>query len=357
VKKNIRKLKIIICGYYGFGNLGDELILSQLCQILLNTKNKNIDLSVLSNSPQETAKTHNVKAFNRHNPIAIFFSIARSNVFLLGGGGIIQDKTSSASLYYYLVLCLLAKMLGKKVVIFSISVNPLKKINSTICAWVLNMFNGVMLRDEFSYNYLKKIGVRVNNLTLGIDPVFAHRIVKNINEKSRVLFILRQQKGINGLERVVANFADFVSKKSLERVIFGYFQKTDFKFCENVIALLPNIVEHINPVEFSFENLSIFSNVNFVLTQRYHGAVLAIKAKIPFIALSDDEKLIEIAREFSQFVVSPSALDCNERLIKAFDELWQNYETYSQNIEQVSTKLDAKIRQSTEFLYRCVNLI
>jgi len=32
--------------------------------------------------------------------------------------------------------------------------------------------------------------------------------------------------------------------------------------------------------------------------------VLAINAKIPFIVLSDDEKLVEIAKEYSQFVVS-----------------------------------------------------
>jgi len=357
MKNNTAKLKITICGYYGFGNLGDELILSHLCKTLHSTTNTSVKLFILSNSPKETQKTHKVKVFNRFNPFTVFFAIMRSGVFLLGGGGIIQDKTSSASLYYYLTLCLLAKLLGKEVIVFAVGVNPLKKFNRTICSMVLNMSKCVIVRDKFSYDYLKKIGVGTKNLTLGVDPVFTQPITKAKSKPNQVLFVLRKQESITGLDGAIANFASFVYKKTLTPVTLGYFQKTDFEFCKNISELLPNDVKQGNALEFSFENLNLFSNVNFVLTQRYHGAVLAIKAGIPFIALSDDEKLVEIAREFSQFVVSPSALNCADSLTKAFDVLWQNYTTYSQNIEYAGSELEPKARQATEFLYRCVNLI
>ena len=357
MKKNTQKLKILICGYYGFGNLGDELILNHICHTLRSTKNTVVEISVLSSSPKETARTHKVKAFNRRNLFAIFFAIARSNVFLLGGGGLIQDKTSSASLYYYLILCLFAKIFGKKVVVFAVGANPLKKLNRIICAWILNMTDGVMLRDKFSYDYLKKIGVRESNLTHGVDPVFA-QTVAYVNEKTlNALFILRQQNNMDRLETVLASFSDYIVKKTLGSITFGYFQKNDFEFCENITKLVPSKVDHSMPVEFTCENLNMFAKTGFVVTQRYHGAVLAIKAKIPFIILSDDKKLIEIAREFSQFSVSPSDLYCYDRLTNAFDELWQNYDTCIKNLERGSTVLEAKIGQNAEFLYRCVNLI
>ena len=51
---NETKKKIVLSGYYGFDNLGDEAILNYLVNFL---KENNIDPIVLSANPEKTIKT------------------------------------------------------------------------------------------------------------------------------------------------------------------------------------------------------------------------------------------------------------------------------------------------------------
>ncbi|HEY5572329.1 MAG TPA: hypothetical protein VIK64_04860 [Anaerolineales bacterium] len=52
---------IVIAGYYGFGNAGDEAILMAMIQEL-RALQPDLDLLVLSGDPQDTKKMHEVKA-------------------------------------------------------------------------------------------------------------------------------------------------------------------------------------------------------------------------------------------------------------------------------------------------------
>ena len=55
---------IVLSGYYGFNNAGDEAVLYAIINTLKDEL-KDIDITVLSNSPEDTAKKYNVKAINR----------------------------------------------------------------------------------------------------------------------------------------------------------------------------------------------------------------------------------------------------------------------------------------------------
>ena len=50
--------KILISGYYGFGNIGDEAILMAMLSELEKMKDAN-NITVLSNNPKQTEKDSN----------------------------------------------------------------------------------------------------------------------------------------------------------------------------------------------------------------------------------------------------------------------------------------------------------
>ena len=57
-------MKVLLSGYYGFDNAGDEAVLYAIVRALRQVK-PDIDITVLSNQPENTAQALDVKAVNR----------------------------------------------------------------------------------------------------------------------------------------------------------------------------------------------------------------------------------------------------------------------------------------------------
>ena len=88
--------KILISGYYGFDNFGDEAILG----VLINHLRGN-DITVLSSNPEKTGRTHNVNSLNSFNPKLIVERLPKFDMLISGGGSLLQNVTSNKSLFYY----------------------------------------------------------------------------------------------------------------------------------------------------------------------------------------------------------------------------------------------------------------
>ena len=103
--------KIIISGYYGFNNAGDEAVLYSIINSLRKS-NPEVGITVLSNKPELTAKAYNVEAVNRWKYLEIARAIRKSDLLISGGGSLLQDVTSKNGILYYLGIILMARMLG-----------------------------------------------------------------------------------------------------------------------------------------------------------------------------------------------------------------------------------------------------
>ena len=114
--------KIVLSGYFGFDNLGDEAILYSIIQEV--KKMQNTEITVLSANPEKTSQKFGVAAVDRMSPKEVIRAIKNCDMFISGGGSLLQDVTSNRSLLYYLALLRLAKLFGKKVMIYSQGIGP-----------------------------------------------------------------------------------------------------------------------------------------------------------------------------------------------------------------------------------------
>jgi len=121
-KFNEKQTKVVISGYYGFDNFGDEAILGVLVKKL---KELNADIRVLSKSPSKTASLYDVKSTLFFCMLQVIFRISRCDVLVSGGGSLLQDVTSLKSLIYYLFVINIALFFNKKVVIFAQGIGPI----------------------------------------------------------------------------------------------------------------------------------------------------------------------------------------------------------------------------------------
>ena len=92
-------MRVVISGYFGYHNVGDEAILKSIITAL-RKQNPNIDIVVLSNDVEYTKKTYNVDAINRWSIIDIYNTLKKSDGLISGGGSLLQDATSNRPIKY-----------------------------------------------------------------------------------------------------------------------------------------------------------------------------------------------------------------------------------------------------------------
>ena len=162
---------ILISGYYGFNNIGDESILRTVIDNL-REKLPDVDITVLSQSPAQTSEKYGVKAAKRMSLWSIFRSVRRCDMLLSGGGSLLQDATSGRSILYYLFILRLAQLLGKRTFIYSQGIGPISAPrNRRLAAFVLRRTDGIVVRDAGSRDLLLEIGVPEALIHVTADPV------------------------------------------------------------------------------------------------------------------------------------------------------------------------------------------
>ena len=82
--------KIVISGYYGFANAGDEAMLTAIVKSLRKTE-ASVDLTVISGNPQSTATKHLVNSVHRFSPLEIYSAVANCDLLISGGGSLLQS--------------------------------------------------------------------------------------------------------------------------------------------------------------------------------------------------------------------------------------------------------------------------
>ncbi|MBV8067781.1 MAG: polysaccharide pyruvyl transferase family protein, partial [Candidatus Eremiobacteraeota bacterium] len=164
--------RVLLCGYYGFGNFGDEALLEVIVQ-RLRDRFPAVSLEVLSATPQATTADHRVAAIPRWDRREVRAAIARADLVLSGGGGLLQNATSTRSLLYYAGIVREAVRARRKTMLFAQSIGPLDFWGRLI---VRNFCRGVeraTVRDERSRRLVESL-LPETPVEKTADPVFLY---------------------------------------------------------------------------------------------------------------------------------------------------------------------------------------
>ncbi|MGM0499579.1 MAG: polysaccharide pyruvyl transferase CsaB [Bacillota bacterium] len=286
--------KIVISGYYGFNNLGDEAILAGITS-LLKKKNNDLKITVLSASAAKTAELYDVNAVSRNSILEILSALAEADLFISGGGSLLQDVTGNFSVPYYLGLAWLAKIQGTKTVYYAQGAGPLnKKWSQKLTAFTLNRFNLLGVRDRGSEQLLKKVGVK-KNIELTVDPVFGlydslHNKRQKIKGKIEVGISVRPWS-VDYLNELAAGLNKFSQAKNIKFILFPMHQGSDEEISQQLKNKLNSEAEIYNLPEAPEEALKEFSQLDLFIGVRLHSLIFALLNQIPLLALSYDPKI------------------------------------------------------------------
>jgi len=162
-------VKIVMSGYYGFDNVGDEAILFSIIQALREA-DPTIGITVLSNQPEKTASTYGVEAVNRWDLKQINNVLKQCDGLISGGGSLLQDATGLKSIPYYAGIMKIAQWFKKPVFVYAQGMGPINKgLSRKIVKHVLKKTR-ITVRDQASKSLLQEIGLK-NDIEIVPDPV------------------------------------------------------------------------------------------------------------------------------------------------------------------------------------------
>lgn len=179
-------VRLLIGGYAGCGNIGDDAILQGLiCR--LRERNPEVRLAALTGHARRDRRRFGIPCTSRLFFPAVALQMLRSDIFLLGGGSLLQDLTGKRSLMYYLFLLRMARFLGCRTGTLALGVGPLLSARSEQATRkVLRACDPVTLRDADSLRYLSLGGCDPGRLSQVPDPA---RFLKPAPDSRRVAIL------------------------------------------------------------------------------------------------------------------------------------------------------------------------
>lgn len=357
-----RTTDIMLSGYYGFHNSGDDAILSSIVNGL-REKAPNISITVLSKDPEETARIYGVKAIERFKIIKIFKELRKTKLLLSGGGSLLQDVTSSKSLFYYLSIMRLAKLCGAKVMLYANGIGPIcKKGNEKKLKKGINDVNLITLREKSSREEIEKVLVDDVPVFVTADPVFSlesgddasigRALAEAGMPEGKDFFVVSVREWKNSdekLEDKVAEFADYVSKKynlvPLVVPMQDYYDRAISERIAEKISMDCHITQNGVLPEVM---LGIVGRAKLVLGMRLHTLIYAAKNVVPAIALDYDPKVDAVMDSVDQkFLISAENIDV-KKLCAYADTIFENRESICAKLEEKSCRYKTLANKNIE---------
>lgn len=318
-KSNNKFKKVVISGYYGFDNFGDETILSVLVKKL---KEFTPDIRVFSSNPKKTRDLYVVQSTLFFCSCQVLYKLITCDILISGGGSLLQDVTSAKSLLYYLCVINTALFFRKKVIIFAQGIGP---INNKFCALLtkktLQRCTLVTVRDRKSRLLLHKWGVEAD---LVCDPLFDLAVPNycpwnKVGVQLRSFKTLKEDLLIKLAEHINKNFAD----KEIE--IYSFQDSLDLAVCQKFEKILKSINPQIKTKliynQTSNQIIEKISQLNYMIAMRFHAVLIALKFGIKTLAITYDIKVEKLAEEAQIPFVSMRADDDYDSLFNDLKNL------------------------------------
>ncbi|TCL69980.1 polysaccharide pyruvyl transferase CsaB [Hydrogenispora ethanolica] len=288
---------VVVFGYYGHGNLGDETNLRQLISEL-RTLDPLLPIAVISGNPEQTAVRYSVPAFGRL-ALGQLQSHFRNMKWLIGGGGnLFQDRSSLRSLVYYSGLVQLAKYCGMKIFLYGQGIGPVRsRVGQSIARSALNQADLISLRDKLSWLALADLGVTRPEVHWTADPLLMMNPISKTAVRrfwgetpdhcSRVGVVLRRERVIP-----IRAWIDLVRSLRKENRVAVYLiitEPSDFQLAATVaeaagVMLLP-------PAADWEELQAAIGGLDLVVSARLHGLVAGVVQGVEGFGLSCDPKI------------------------------------------------------------------
>ena len=294
---------ILICGYYGFRNMGDDSLLRAITENL-RKENPDCRITVMSKNPKETEKIYGTRAVQRFDPFAVLRAMSHAKLLIFGGGNLLQDGSSARSLTYYTWILRLAKLKKLKIMVYANGVGPLGRSGKRRSARALARADRITLRERDSLEACEAMKLPAEKLSLTADPAFTLREadpswVRHLcrrfsirpDGKYFVVALREWKENAEEKKKACAALCDRIYEQyGYTPVFLPMHDPLDNAVNRETAALCTCRTLFLSGVTGS-ELLGILRRMEFVIAMRLHTLIYSTAVGVPSVGLAYDGKL------------------------------------------------------------------
>jgi polysaccharide pyruvyl transferase CsaB len=396
-------IRLVLSGWYGNGNLGDEAILASMLQALRN-RMPDLDITVFSDDPANTRSERCVDSFY-HPPFPLdlqslptliasrkeirlsLAALKHAALFILGGGGLLHDYRGA--LYPWLLEVVLAKALGTPVALYALGVGPIRrKPGILLTQAVLSKADLITVRDPDSKELLQRIGVRSPDIEVTADPSVLLSPAPVVNIRSVPAKVFRRSEDIpligislrpwfpytvkdqklahekeSHLKMTLAQTADALIDRLGARIVFipMHFgdRAGDASLCEGVLALMKSsnqaylLSERCTPQQM----MTLLGEMDIVIGMRLHSLILAAIMNVPVIGIAYDPKIMGFVSSINQEKYAINIEDLHvEHCLSLVKSVWLHRDQIRREIQERVTRLKQKALWNVQLICKMLEL-
>jgi polysaccharide pyruvyl transferase WcaK-like protein len=305
--------KIVISGWYGPGNIGDEAILQAMVDTF-EEQFPNCEITALSFNPTYTKNTQKINAvrqvpssikrwifsFITLNIFKTFKAIKNCDLFVMGGGGFLSDWQPEVP-HDWLKQMKIAKFFGKETWLYGIGAGPFlsDKGKKTTKYYIDNFVDKIIVRDKQSYRELKDVvGVSVP-IDIQIDPVAKMNVDRYINKNdinfNSISIIVAdhfnnqywnddKRYKYDLLKKSYLGMISVILKLGFSCKIVFFQKKEEIDLYKYIQKKFKNTIKYEFPENYK-DAIITLNQSKAVISFRLHGNILAYALKKPYLPI------------------------------------------------------------------------
>ncbi len=341
--------KLLLAGYIGCGNLGDDAMAIGF----MEAAHKEYDFSVMSGNPESTYNQYRVHSIPRRDMAAVDKAIDECDALVFPGGSIFQDVTSVRSVAYYSQLVKKAKAKRKRVLLLGQGVGPLNRFfGKRLAAAAFKAADAITVRDPASAAAIKALGV---NRPVKVTADCAFLLPKSNGSGESANFGVGGMKTIGLAPRpygkrgeVAALFGELarlIYKANYVPVLIEMDRNEDGPLIQEISnsqgGKIPDMRKMTSPMQVQER----IARMDAVIAMRLHAGILAATAGVPPMMVSYDPKVDGFARQLGLGNAVPFKGANPDRIFDSFQRFLQDK---PKNVAILEKKRDELARLALE---------
>ncbi|WP_447877282.1 polysaccharide pyruvyl transferase family protein [Serratia fonticola] len=294
-------MNVLLIGYYGRENIGDDLMLSNLCRSLLKDSAIKITIAVHDVDKLKIASDiNNIKIVKTSDKLSYVKAILRAEKVIWGGGTCFYDAgvDHNRGLYDLVKIGLLCKLFRTQFIFMGVGIGHLSNNVKDVIVKILKLSNEIYFRDNESLDVARKLFTK-GNYKLSGDLAF-------LNENYPIKGIARDNgyisySGVQGFgdAKAIAEKLNIISRRHDKKIVFlpshrGVIDDNSLhqRIAENLTCEF--VITNPNSVD---EYIDILKKSYFHIGVRLHSVVLADVAGCPNVGIVYSPKVERYIRE------------------------------------------------------------
>jgi len=380
--------KILLGGYYGGNNTGDEAILRATIDTFQAIR-PDLSFTVVSHAPVATEKRHAVQAVNWRDMPALAKAVSQADLVLIGGGGLFMDywgldedsyfRVTHGGISTYGTLALLADAFDVPYILHGVGVGPLdSKAAREHTRRIFSRARLATVRDAESLALLEDIGLKplpeqirlfadlafsLESSPIDLDKAAERRTQLGLDQKTPLLGVAirfwdRPEPPSVWIPPLAEAVREFLTQSRANALLLPFQmgsegQLTDDLQLSRLLASeidLPGQVCALDDVLHPGEMQAMLGECDLILGMRLHALIMGLNNHIPVIGLAYDSKITSLMKQanLDEFI-SPVLVE-PQRLAQMLALASQEKASLSAKIKPYQEKMQALVNENIQLV-------